>query len=126
MTIEALTDLNDEDTGFSIQEDFLGFTLLACPYFDTECGTDEYYQVSGFGIIRNIGENATMSTGSAPLGGGYVHLRSYIGQFGSGPTTENLEYQITLSSSTSQSSGSRQTTRAQDQMPVRQCSAEST
>ena len=40
VTIEALTDLNDEDTGFSYN-DFLGFTLLACPYFDTECGTDD-------------------------------------------------------------------------------------
>ena len=45
-----------------------------------------------------------MSTGSAPLGGGYVHWRSYIGQFGSGPTTENPSTRSHLSSSTSQSS----------------------
>ena len=96
VTIELLSEPNDEDTGFSIQEDFLGFTLLACPYFDMECGTDEYYQVSGFGSLENLGESDTLSTGSAPLGGGYVHLRSYIGQFGSGPTTENMEYQITF------------------------------
>ena len=96
VTLTAITDLNDEDTGFSIEEDFLAFTLLACPYFDSECGTDEYYQVAGFGIMENEGESATLTTGSAPLGGGYVHLRSYIGQFGSGPTTEALEYEITI------------------------------
>ena len=96
VTIEALTELNDEETGFTTYEDFLAFTLLACPYYHMECGTDEYYQISGFGTVDNMGETATQSTGSAPVGGGYAFFRSYIGNFGSGPTTENLEYQITI------------------------------
>ena len=99
MTIELLTDLDSEELSWTTVNDILGFTLLACPYFDTECGTDEWYQVSGFGLLEDAGDNMTMSTGAAPLDGGYVFLRSYIGidsGAGSGPSTSNIEYEITF------------------------------
>ena len=99
VTIELLTDLDSEELSFTTVNDILGFTLLACPYFDTECGTDEWYQVSGFGLLEDAGDNMTMSTGAAPLDGGYVFLRSYIGidsASGSGPSTSNIEYEITF------------------------------
>ncbi|MFL2953767.1 MAG: hypothetical protein ACJZ4X_06965 [Candidatus Thalassarchaeaceae archaeon] len=70
---------------------------IACPHYTYGMRRlAEYYQISGFGTVDNMGETSTQSTGSAPVGGGYAFFRSYIGNFGSGPTTENLEYQITI------------------------------
>ena len=97
VTITPITELADTNTGFSIEEDFIAYSLFACPQFQYECGTDEWYGVSGFGSSENMGESgATVSTGSAPLDGGYVILRAYMDNFGAPISTENLQYEIVL------------------------------
>ena len=97
VTVTPLGDLEQETMSWgTVYEDFLAYSLFACPQFTYSCANDEYYQVSGYGISYDQGESYTISTGAAPLDGNYVMLNTYIGQFGSGPTTEDLTYEIQI------------------------------
>ena len=97
VTVTPLGDLEEETMSWgTVYEDFLAYSLFACPQFTYSCSDDEYYQVSAYGISYDQGESYTISTGAAPLDGNYVMLNTYIGQFGSGPTTEDLTYEIQL------------------------------
>ena len=97
VTVTPLGDLEQETMSWgTVYEDFLAYSLFACPQFTYSCSASEYYQVSGYGISYDQGEAYTISTGAAPLDGNYVMLNTYIGQFGSGPTTEDLTYEIQI------------------------------
>ena len=96
VTVTPLDELEEEEDNFGVEEDFLAYALFACPQFTYSCSASESYQVSGYGISYDQGEAYTVSSGAAPLDGNYVILNTYIDQFGAGPTTEDLTYEIQI------------------------------
>ena len=97
ISMTPLTEMTEGDPSVANSNDFLAYSLFACPQFQYECGVDEYARISAFGISDGMGDQGdTISSGTAPVDGGYAVIRTYIGNFNQDISSMDLHYQMDI------------------------------